>query len=296
MKLPILISYAYATTSPDVFDWYINHPNIEVLLDSGAFTAKSTGREISLDEYCTFLDKYKSRLKAYLALDVVGDPKGTDDNLRLMLKAGYQPTPVHVLGDGQKRMDELFELSPYVALAGLKRPGKGHSSKAYVKQKMEWANERPVHWLGYVVQKMIPQFSPYSVDSSSHSYGLRFGWAALYLGRGKWAPTIGYDTRYKYKGLDEAMIHLDRLGITKEIFIDRDQWRAKKTCVMGHGQSVPQVVTSDSWTRFAIDMFSRYGTRVYMAVTLLESYRLAFENAIAMNLNALESATFEGRP
>ena len=189
MRFPILISYAYAIKDPDSFKMFLDCPYIEILLDSGAFTAKTLGLEIKLSDYCTFLDEYGSRLFRYLALDVVGDPAATDVNLKEMIRAGYKPVPVHVLGDDQKRMDELFELSDYVALAGLLRPGRGHSHVSYVNQKMLWAAGRPVHWLGFVREELFGSLMPASCDSSSWMSALRYGNLAYYCGRGSWART-----------------------------------------------------------------------------------------------------------
>ena len=51
----------------------LTHPMTEVLIDSGAFTALNAGREINLDEYMEWLDKWKRHLHGYLALDVIGN-------------------------------------------------------------------------------------------------------------------------------------------------------------------------------------------------------------------------------
>ena len=279
MKVPILISYAYARKPEKQEDWLriVNDDRVDILLDSGAFSAKASGHDIQLDEYCQFLDQWKHRVFRYLALDVVGDPKATDENLRQMVKAGYNPAPVHVLGDEKAKMDELFELSDYVALAGLKRPGKGHCSKSYVKRKMEWADGRDVHWLGYVVEKMFATYKPYSTDSASWTYGTRFGWLMLYLGNGKQARKVRFDDRHQITHDKRVRNHLHRLGFDSKAYNDLEMWRSTKA---NGRRSIPAAVAADSWVRYTRDIAQRYGTRVFIATALASGDIDLLQNAI----------------
>lgn len=283
-KITVLISYAYARNaeSSPMWDYYINSPHVELLLDCGAFTAKTTGKEIKLEDYCAFLDRWKDRLFAYLALDVVGNPKETDSNLKEMIAAGYKPVPVHVLGDTQKRMDELFEMSDYVALAGLKRPGKGHCSKGYVQQKMQWAKGRNVHWLGYVVEKMIGAFKPYSVDSSSWGSGFMYGYVRFYHGNGRWSKNVEFHNRHLL-ATNEIVPHLRRLGFTIDQFNDRKYWRAHRAI---NRRSIPNAVGVDSWVRYVLDIKKQYGSRVFMACNLdVDDGRLIKDTIEGLNEN-----------
>ena len=84
MKFPILVSYAYARKKIDEFRLLASNPNVDLLLDSGAFTAKNVGETILLDDYCKFLDEWKTKIFRYLALDVVGDPVSTESNLQVI--------------------------------------------------------------------------------------------------------------------------------------------------------------------------------------------------------------------
>lgn len=257
MKFPVLVSYAYARTHLPQFADLIARPHVELLLDSGAFTAKNTGEVITLDEYCGFLDEWKHKLFRYLALDVVGDPAATDANLKEMIGNGYKPVPVHVLGDDQRRMDELFEMSDYVALAGLRRPHKGGAPKEYVAAKMKWAAGRDVHWLGYVREPMIAAFRPYSVDCASWAAGHMYGVARVYVGKGRWIDAR-YDTRQKllqskvFRGL------LPRIGFSSSDVNSRAAWG-------GGGAHFLAAITADSWVRYSIDIRKRCETRLFLA-------------------------------
>lgn len=270
MKFPILVSYAYARNSEKEFAEYAESPHIEVLLDCGAFTAKNSGKEIKLENYCTFLDKWKSKLFRYLALDKVGDPKVTETNLKEMLRMGYKPSPVHVLGDDQKRMDELFEISDYVALAGLRRPHKGACPKEYIKAKMKWARGRDVHWLGYVRENMFSTFRPYSCDSASWGAPKMWGKMHIYYGRGRWIRSTSFHERAKILKNAEVMDIINKLGFGAKELNDERHWRRNIKEGFGAEQCLPEIVTADSWVRYVIDCYKRYKVKVFLATSLAD--------------------------
>ena len=265
MKFPVLVSYAYAKKNQAGFADLVSRPHVDLLLDCGAFTAANAGETITLDEYCRFLDQWKHKLFRYLALDVVGNPSATDANLNEMLRNGYKPVPVHVLGDDQRRMDELFEYSDYVALAGLRRPHKGGATKEYVAAKMKWAAGRDVHWLGYVRESMVAAFSPFSCDSSSWCSAQIFGVTRAYLGRGEWV-SCGYSDRDTLRKNKKAIRLVHSLGFTSKQFDDPMCWRGAASRGYPEETELSNIVTSDSWVRYVIDIHKRYRTRVFLAL------------------------------
>lgn len=272
-KFPILVSYAYARMAGCCvgFEKLAEMDEVEILLDSGAFTALNAGHEIDLKDYIAFLRRWQSRLFGYLALDVIGNPAATDRNLQIMLDAGLRPIPVHVRGDGQERMDELFGMSDWVACGGLRRPHAGHSSKSYVKQKMIWARGRNVHWLGYTSQPMVRAFKPYSVDCSNWSGGHRYGQLQIYLGSGKWSNRASLAGG----GLDKPLTKqesavFDQLGFSYSDARNPDRWRIKKG-VCSWAQMVPANITAYSWIRYIRETRATVGTRVFLATSLASS-------------------------
>ena len=267
MKFPVLVSYAYARKNLEGFLAFADHPHVDLLLDSGAFTAKNTGEVIPLADYCEFLDKWHDKIFRYLALDVVGNPAATDANLKEMLHAGYKPVPVHVLGDDQRRMDELFEYSDYVALAGLRRPHKGGASKEYVAAKMKWAAGRNVHWLGYVRERMIAALRPYSCDSASWASAHMYGSARIYLGRGEWIDAK-YESRNSFQRNKKAMAILNSLGFSAKDLDDPLCWRNAARHGYSYDRFLTMSATADSWVRYAIDIQRRYKTRIFIATVM----------------------------
>jgi hypothetical protein len=271
VKFPVLVSYAYARKKLDAFKRLADRPHVKLLLDSGAFTAKNAGEEIRLDDYCRFLDEWKNKIFRYLALDVVGNPKATDANLQEMLRAGYKPAPVHVLGDDQRRMDELFEMSDYVALAGLRRPGKGGAPKEYVAAKMKWAAGRNVHWLGYVREPMIAAFRPYSCDSASWAGVHMYGNMMVYLGKGRWVSGT-YRQRSRLASNRGVQAVLGSLGYTTDMLNDPNCWKRSKAQGYGDELFVSMAVTADSWVRYVVDIKKRYSTRIFLATIMAGSH------------------------
>lgn len=266
-KFPMLVSYAFLMDEkPEVVKKILTNPDVEILLDSGAFTGFTIGKEIAMDKYLAFLDQWGKYLFGYIALDKLGDPKQTETNLKIMLKEGFKPIPVHVRGDNQKRMDELFEMSDWVACGGFMRPGKGHCDKTYVKEKMKWAKGRNVHWLGYTRFPMIKIFKPYSCDCSSWSYGIRFGWLQTYRGFGKFGINQWKD--FQEKGLDRIDMKAVRdAGFSSIDLQNKARWRHSK----GHEgdtlfkHSVLMQVNILSWVRYIRDVRENLGTRLFLA-------------------------------
>jgi hypothetical protein len=267
-RIPFLVSYAYLRDQPaSKVSSILAYPRFETLIDSGAFTAFSLGTEIKLSDYLEFLGKYRHRLFGYMALDKLQDPTATERQLRQMLAEGFRPVPVHVFGDDEARMDELFGLSEWVALGGLRRPHRGAAPLEYLAQKMRWAAGRKVHWLGYVQQGPIRRFRPFSCDSSSWSSGYRFGRIDCYLGRGRW---VGWNYTQAMEGkvwLDrEVREALDWYGIDAGEFCDPRQWKkGPRKAEVRKADALVARIPARSWVRYVRDVYREFGTRLFLA-------------------------------
>ncbi len=263
------MSYAFIREMPEKkIAQMMSNPTIELLLDSGAFTALNAGYEIKLAEYMEFLQKWKANLFGYMALDKLQDPKTTAANLRMMIAEGLKPIPVHVFGDDERKMDELFELSDWVAFGGLRRPHRGSAPPSYVKLKMKWAKGRKVHWLGYTKSAMLRAFRPYSCDCSNLSGGQRWGSVGIYAGQGKWftltAAKVFEERLYLQPEIREA---LKVYEIDLERFADPNRW-ANHNAKDGHGlrESFVTLLSFRSWVRYSLELKKQFGVRLFQAV------------------------------
>ena len=275
--MPLLASYASLRKWKDEqLEPLLADERVELLIDSGAFSAKNSGAEISLDEYMEFLFKNEKRLFGYIALDVIGDPVATEQNLNTMLKAGLKPIPVLTLTEGEERMNYLFTLSEWVALGGFRRPRKGAAPDDYIAMKMKWSNGRHVHWLGYTRQPQLLAWKPYSCDSISWAGGMMYGRVDMYLGRGKW---IGFDRKEFFeKKLHlnrEIMARLNRYGCGGFNLADDSTWRVSK----GNGTMMKDL-PARSWIDYQQDILSKIGTRIFLALSAGPEHLWAILKAI----------------
>ncbi len=262
MKLTLLTTYANLATGIwklDDFKAVANHPDVELILDSGAFSVKNAGIEIDLDEYCRFVEGWGPKLLGYLALDVVGDPDATRRNLDVMLSRGLKPMPVHVLGMGRREMDEAFSVSDYVACAGLRRPHRGLAPDGYVDRKMEWVAGRRVHWLGYTRARMVAKHRPFSADSISWCAGMMWGRLDVYAGRGKFLSISKRQFNGDAVKRSAFVARAAALGYDCSRLLSARSW-------VNDGYVSPLLVTNvESFMRYALDIRATFGTRYALA-------------------------------
>lgn len=266
-KFPLLISYEYLRKkSDDEIAYIVNNPNIELLLDSGAFSALNAGSEIKLDEYMKFLQQWKHKLFGYFALDKLGDPIQTETNLKIMLSEGLKPLPIHVRGDTGERMDELFGVSEWIGLGGFRRPHRGPAPKNYVMQKMLWAKGRKVHWLGYTNRTMIQTFTPYSCDCSNWASAAMWGFTVFYYGAGRWSTQYWHENIPKV--IPEEMENIIKLcGFTVKEFRDAKHWKRNAKTGITYGKFVSQIILIYSYIKYIRDIRAELGTRLFLAAT-----------------------------
>jgi hypothetical protein len=270
VKFPLLTSYAYARKwSADRWDAVANDDRFELLLDSGAFSAFNSGQEIALPDYMQFVEKYGDRLCGYMLLDKLQDPAQTEKNLLTMRGAGLAPIPIHVFGDDEARMNDLFAASPWVALGGFRRPHRGSAPASYVKAKMTWASGRRVHWLGYTNHAMVRAFKPYSCDSSNYAYTAQYGYLLLYLGAGEWTAFYRDDwfgTRgtAMTKKLEDKQFRARVRSAVAALGIDPGRLDVPEEWKEHHEVCE---ATMRSYVRHILDVRVHVGTREFLATT-----------------------------
>ena len=183
-KLNLLVAYPYMTKLKiDLINQ--NLGNIRFVLDSGAFTAQTLGKKISLDEYCKFIESLPFEPWKYFTLDVIGDPEKTMRNYEIMLSRGFKPVPILTQGESFSVMDEFWKTSDVVGVGGLVGvPLK--EKQRFIYEVMKHANGRRVHWLGFVNDQFVKYFRPYMCDSSAFTGADRFGQLMIYAGNGRY--------------------------------------------------------------------------------------------------------------
>jgi hypothetical protein len=178
----VLCSYAYlrrwSERSMDKLE------GIEVMVDSGAYTAWHAGKEITLEDYSEFLRAH-TQLRTYVSLDVLemeNDSTGwlardkTLSNYHEMKAMGLNPIPVWHEYYDYYYLDEYMKDSDWICLAGFERLGlvQARFQASYIKLKYP---DYKFHLLGTTDIRFINWFKPFSVDSAY------WGLEAMYKGR-----------------------------------------------------------------------------------------------------------------
>lgn len=211
LNLNILIAYPYFKQSHlDLF----KNTDIEynLIIDSGAYSVWNSGKKITLDEYCSFLDRISKEIKITKAvqLDVFGDPEKTLKNYDIMLERGYDVMPVFTRGDTLETLEYFYSKTDYIMFGGIVIGGKNTN---YIKWFVENNKGRKAHWLGFTNLKFIKYFKPYSVDSSTMLVaGPAYGRLELFNFEG---GTYNIDFRKKKKLNSKDFFLLDRNGIPR---------------------------------------------------------------------------------
>jgi hypothetical protein len=194
-----------------------------VIIDSGAFTAFTSGKKIDPRDYARwaldFQDRWEHRMVDlnFMNLDVIGDQDASWQNQSILEGLGMKPLPIVTYGAPKHHLTRALDNYPYIALGGL---------VPYIRQKellRKWldvcfsqimAKKKStgimpkVHLLGVTTDWVLKRYPCYSSDSSSWVGCLRFGKGAA----------AGIDKIPRYKDSEAAMaatIHVLRSEIRK---------------------------------------------------------------------------------
>lgn len=157
-----------------------------LLIDSGAFTAYRTGREVTVEGYANYLARHADRIDAAITLDVIGGTaEQTDENTdRLRQRVPHVPIlPVFHYGGDWDRLDRLCATNPYICLGGLtnvarqQRPVGAWFTKAH---QIATRHGCRLHGLGMTRHPWPAMWPWYSVDSSFWNMACRNGSINLY--------------------------------------------------------------------------------------------------------------------
>lgn len=159
----------------------MNHPAVDLFLDSGAFSAFTQGVTVDIDEYIAFVKKHQKFLTVYANLDVIGDAVATMKNQKYMEAKGLMPLPAFHFGEDFKYLEYYIDNYEYVALgmAGNKNSG---VLSAWLDKCFNMICDQPSHLPrvkvhGYAMTSvwLMIRYPWYSVDSTSWVVQSRLG-------------------------------------------------------------------------------------------------------------------------
>ena len=159
-------------------------------LDSGAFTEFNTGKQIDIYAYADFIKEYEGRFDVASSLDnIYKEEQKSYANLKLLESLGCKVAPVfHCREDFkwlQRYLDEGYD---YILLGGMVP-----ESSKWIEEWLDYLWEHmltnpdgtakvKIHGFGMTVLHLMKKYPWYSVDSSSWTYGGRFGVALIPVG------------------------------------------------------------------------------------------------------------------
>lgn len=259
----LLISYAH--WKPGMLECLMKHKGkYRLIIDSGAFTAWNTGREIKLESYCQFLDSIRC-LQPFHAvqLDVFGNPEASYQNLKIMKDRGYDVMPVFTRGGTVDRLNEMYTYTDYIMFGGIVTGG---SNQNYIKWFMDVNQNRKAHWLGFVNLSFIRNFKPESVDSSTWASAVRYGELCLHIdGKMQRVAKPVFAHRPSQK-ITESILSLKvSYDAIKDLAITGN-WKnasAEQPFVL-RGQGIHRTINALSWVKFSQMMEESFSTKIYL--------------------------------
>jgi hypothetical protein len=140
----------------------------EVLLDSGAYSAWTTGRNISPLDYMRYIRDNQSLISNYVALDVVGDPDVTWYYYQIMKLKGFKPIPVYHYGTDEQHLRRYLDDGVgFVALGGTVPIPDKYMVAQWVKKLIGKYPGIKFHVLGASSKPILGVEGLYSCDSST---------------------------------------------------------------------------------------------------------------------------------
>lgn len=248
----------------DIMRWTSNSIHINLLIDCGAFTDFMAGKPIiSVEQYMDWLDEIFEKLDFaglnidnYLALDVIGNPALTIDNLEKMLRKGYNPIGVVTRGMSDDEISRIGELCEYVAIGGIggMMPGTLSSRIHFLRKAQSLLVKNKIHWLAFTDPQFVRHYSVASFDSSNFYSAQRYGRLRLYYGNFKYGRTLKYG-----HGLTSTESRLIRsLGVDPVLLSNPLNWRLKD------GYCLSQCVEGMMQVRQMLD-WDKYGVKSYFS-------------------------------
>ena len=144
-----------------------DYPALNIWLDCGAFTAFRTGQKISLEGYCSYIERNKDRLKYYFALDDILDQEITRKNFDYMVGRGLSPVPVFHRFDNKNLLQHYVDSGCQLIALGCRQPFNNDS------ERIEWLEKvfnaypgQRFHCLGFI-NNVAEKFPFVSCDSAT---------------------------------------------------------------------------------------------------------------------------------
>ncbi|MAE23424.1 MAG: hypothetical protein CMK92_13635 [Pseudomonas sp.] len=173
----LLDSYHYVGKQRKVNE--IRATGRQIFLDSGAFSAYTLGIELSIEDYCHYINENRDIIRVEegilmaSVLDGIGDPLLTYQNQKRMEELGVKPLPCFHANEDERYLDYYVENYEYITLGGMVGASTAQLSiwldRMFNNHILDGAG-RPktrVHGFGITSEPLMERYPWYSCDSSS---------------------------------------------------------------------------------------------------------------------------------
>lgn len=147
---------------------------IPLMIDSGAYSAYSVGKEIKLDEYIAFCHEMKKLHPhaVFIGLDVVQDPVQSWKNWMRMRKEGVRAVPVHQILWGDEWLKKYLDKTDHIGLA----PGTFDIRKSATKRQLAYDQV----WERFLIDKdRMPKYRVHGMAVTSFRLMARYPWHSV---------------------------------------------------------------------------------------------------------------------
>lgn len=276
-------------------------PPPEVFADSGAYSAFAAGADVKVEEYASWLTRWRHWFQVAANLDVIGDgpaaAAATRSNQEWLEDRGFQVLPVFHAAEPWEALEHYLDSGyPYLALGGLvgRRPT---SIMAWLVRCFQMARGRAVfHGFGLTSWRPLADLPWFSVDSSTWGASYRYGQLALFdVDRGKWERASVADHVGLYAPRVAKLIR--EHGFNPADFADRKRYTRERTCRL----SAVAWWRAEQWVRrrhgpITMPTTDEEGLRLYLAFNSSEGRHAAAEFATRSGLNLYLAATTSDLP
>lgn len=187
------------------FDFTLIPSHVPLVIDSGAFSAYTSGSVITMEDYAEWLAALPRPYDFAVTVDVLGDAETSLSNWRYMRDAlGTETVPVLHYGEHAHLLQPYIEEgATRLALGGLAVSGGHLQVQAWCAHVFRWLREHaphlPVHGLGIHMRSRLARLPWSSTDASSFTSAWRFARAGLWDYRKQRWVTVRLDGRDPYR-------------------------------------------------------------------------------------------------
>lgn len=244
MSFRILISFHYFrdVDLDEVLAAQLPGVEVDLLADSGAFSAYTQGAAIDIAEYGEWLLRWRHLFTNYISLDVIGKPEASWANQKHLESLGLTPIPVfHALEDFNWLHDYIEGGYTLVGLGGIALARQEARFPWLIKCFREARGRTAFHGLGVTDTKLL-DLPFWSVDSSSWATSVMFGSAKLFdpMSGKLISIQLGDHAKvYRHAGL------FRRYGFDPATFADRKKYTRQQALALAY----TSVVMTERWMR-----------------------------------------------